>query len=193
MEGKVMDIKGILKKVGSGIVRNIFPAAGAVIDIVNECLPEDKKLDQNATGLQVEEAINTLPADQKVAIMSKRLDVEIEEIRGWSSVVHSLSEADASGSSTRPWIAKLMGVVVALTIIVFMLTWTIAIVGDKKEMVKAISDGWPMVATLLGFPMILLRAYFGLRTEEKKARYANATGNNHVSGVIGTIKSLFNK
>ena len=182
-----MDIGSILMKVGTGIIKKVVPGASEIIDVVNGFLPDDNKLPADATGEQVQGAIDTLPAADRASIMSKELDVKIEEIRGWSNVVNSLAAADATGSSTRPWIAKLMAGIVAFAIIVFVSIWGYAVGAGKTEMIKATNDAWPMIATILGTPTVLLRAYFGLRTEEKKARYATSSGQEHISGIAGMI------
>lgn len=188
-----MDIGGILKKVGGGIIKQIFPAAGVVVDIVNELLPGDKKLPADATGDQVQAAVNSLPADQQAQVLSKQLDVEITEIKEWSNVVESLAKSDATGSSTRPFIAAMMAWATCFAIVVFVALWGVAVYDGDEETLKVISDGWPLVVAILATPTALLRSYFGMRTDEKKARYAQASGQQHISGFTGLIGKLLNR
>lgn len=170
-------VGSILAKVGTSLIRDIVPGAGAVIDLVNGFLPDDKKLDiGTATGQKAISAINQLPPDKQVELLSKELDVEIAEIQGWTNVVGMLAEADKSGSTTRPKIAVMMAWCVFISSMIFTLTMSIAVIMEKVDLVKAIADAWPLVLASLGTPTALLRAYFGIRSDEKKSRYKMAQG-----------------
>ena len=188
-----MKISDILKKVGTGIIKNIVPGAGAVIDIVNEFLPDDKKLPNDATGDQVQGVIESLPPADRASIMSKELDVQIEEIRGWSSVVDSLSKADASGSSTRPAIANRMAWLIVAEVAVLLICILVVVVRKDAATLKALQDSWELILVAMATPTALLRAYFGLRTQEKKARYANSVGQEaeKPGGLGGIFKNIF--
>ena len=172
-----MDIGKILTKVGTSLIRDIVPGAGAVIDLINGFLPDDKKLDiETTTGIKAISAINQLPPAEQTQILSKQLDVEITEIKEWSNVISMLAEADKSSNSTRPKIAIMMSWCVTLSILIFISLWTVAITRDKVDMIKALSDAWPLMLTVLATPTALLRAYFGMRADEKKSRYKMAQG-----------------
>jgi hypothetical protein len=174
-----MDLGKILKKIGGAVIKDIIPGGGIaslVIDAVNAFMPDDDKLPGNATGDQTLSAINRLPADQQAIILNRQFDVEIAEINSWSQVVESLSRADATGSSTRPEIAKMMAMVVAFAVVLAISTWSVAVLTNKGELLKNLNDSWVLVVTIVGTPTALLRAYFGLRTDEKKSRYSVAGG-----------------
>ena len=188
-----MNIFDILKTVGTGILKQVFPAAGAVIEVVNGFLGDDDKLPSDATGDQIENAIKSLPPDAQKEILSKRLDVKMAEITEWTKVVGSLADADKSGNSTRPWIAKLMAVSVFLTVVGFLMGYVYAVASGNVDILDSIGDSWEIMVAVLATPTALLRSYFGLRTEEKKARYASATGQSHISGIAGMIGSIFRK
>lgn len=188
-----MNIGAILKKVGTAVIRDAIPGGGLVIDIVNAFLPDDKRLPDEATGSQALREISTLPAEQQVILMSKELDVEIAEINGWSQVVESLARADEAGSSTRPQIAVDMAKVVAFSVVVAISAWAVAIITGKADLLKSLNDSWGLILTILGTPTALLRSYFGLRSDEKKSRYAAATGGPVSSGVLASVVNAFNK
>jgi hypothetical protein len=192
-----MDLGKILKKVGGAVIKDILPGGGIaslVLDAVNAFLPGDDKLPENATGDQALTAISSLPADQQAALLSKQFDVEIAEINGWSQVVESLSKADASGSSTRPEIAKMMAVVVAFAVVLATSTWAIAVLTNKGELLANLNGSWPLIVTIIGTPTALLRAYFGLRTDEKKSRYSVACGGTvPQSGMFSTMAALIKR
>ncbi len=116
--------------------------------------------------------------------MSKELDVEIEEVRGWASDVDSLARSDASGSITRLEISKIMAYAVCIAIYAFVLCWLIAI----------LLDSWPAIVAIMGEPALLLLAYFGMKKKEKKERYDLASGQpaplGGFDGLGGLIKAL---
>lgn len=183
-----MNLKNILIKTGTAIFKTAVPNGGAILEVVNSFLPNDKKLNTNATGNDIKTAVELLPPDIQASIMLKSYDVEIAEINNWSKIQNSLSNADSTGNSTRPFIAKLMAFVVAFSIVVFISILAYAIYDQQIKMVKALADSWPMLIAILGTPTTLLTAYFGMRTKEKKARYAAAAG--QPLNLLGSLKQL---
>lgn len=172
-----MNVLEIAKKIGSAVIRDAVPGGGLIVDAINEFLPDDKKLPPAATGYQASASIYSLPPDKMAEVMTKQIDVQLKELDAeiaetneWTKVEASLAQADASGNSTRPKIAEQMSaLVVGVTILVaFATAWTCI---DKGTM-----PTWELVTALLALPTVLLRAYFGLRSDEKKARYSVATG-----------------
>ncbi len=159
--------------------------------IANKVVDTAKKI----TGIDdPEKAIAAIEKDPKfLPLLIKELDVEIEEIRGFTQVQEALNKADESGKSTRPAIANIMAYLVAFVVITFSSIWAYAIGANKVEMIKALQESWPLMLTVLGTPTALLRAYFGMRTKEKKARYELAAGAKQDPGVLGTIAGLFKK
>jgi len=188
-----MELGKILAKVGTSIIRDIVPGGGMIIDLVNEFLPKDKKLPENATGEQVVRTVNTLsPADQAL-IYRKELDVEIAEINSWTQIQASLAEADKAGASTRPQIALMMARVVSFVIIAFSTIWIVAIVQNNVAMIGKLTESWPLTLSIIGTPIALLRAYFAMRSKEKKARYGAAVGQPQSLGVVQDLLSAFGK
>jgi len=186
--GKLFDaIKGPLLSVASTLI----PGGPLILGAVNAMLPDDKKLPESATGSDIRDAVNQLPPEQRGSLMEKQLDVEIAEINSWEGIQASLSQADAAGSSTRPYIAQMMAWCVVLVVGLFVVVWVAAIYNKDTTTLKLISDSWPMMLTVIGTPTALLRAYFGMRTKEKTARYSAASG--QPSGMIAGLISAFKK
>jgi len=171
-----MKLFDILKKAGSIALRTMVPGSGFIIDEINNFLPEEKKIPSDATGEQITRTIHTLPPEQQTQLLSKEYDVEIAEINSWTQIQRSLAEADKVGASTRPAIAKMMAEVVAFAIVAFLSMWIVAIFRNHVDMIKALTDSWPLVLALIATPTALLRAYFGMRSKEKKERYSAAMG-----------------
>ena len=186
--GKIFDsLKGPLAAVASTMI----PGGPAILAAVNAFLPDEKKLPDTATGGDIVSAVGSLPPEQRSSLMEKQIDLEIEKVHSWTDIQKSLNEADASGASTRPWIAKMMATIVAIAVLMFMVVWALAIGTGDAETLKALSDSWAMMLTVLGTPTALLRAYFGMRTKEKQARYSAASGQpmaGGISSLIGILK-----
>jgi len=179
-------IKDIIRG-AAGVVAYANPALGAAVAAINAFLPESDKIPMNANGEQVENVLGTLPSNQQLQLLEKEIDLEIRKAETWADIQKTHSETDAAGASTRPFIALLMAFTVCASIlpISFALAW--AILGNDYETIKIIDAAvWPLLA-LIGTPIVLLRAHFGMRTEEKKARYAASVGEPVNTGFAGMI------
>lgn len=185
-----MKIGKALLKIGLGVVRDAIPGAGTIIDTVNTFLPKDKKLPDSATGEQVHDAITALPADKQAEIMSKEIDLDIQEVKSHEAIQVALASADASGSSTRPNIAYMMAWAVLLVILPVAWTFCYAVIDDKADIVKAISDNYLMLLAIIGTPTTVLLNYFGNRTKEKAIRQAVANGYAPPVNPLGIIGKL---
>lgn len=180
-------IKGPLLTAASTLI----PGGPLILGAVNAMLPDDKKLPESATGNDIRNAVNQLKPEQRASLMEKQLEVEITEIKSWEGIQASLSKADAAGSSTRPFIALMMAWCVAIVVVLFSCVWAYAIVVDHYDTLETLGESWPMMLAVVGTPTALLRAYFGMRTKEKTARYSAASG--QPSGAIANLIGAFRK
>lgn len=187
-----MKLGDILKKAGSAIIRSVVPGGGLIVDLVNGFLPQAKKLPADATGEQLDQAVKTLTPGQQSQLYMKEIDVELAEISSWTQVQGSLAEADKAGASTRPKIALIMAYIIGFVVLAFSAMWIVAIFRDQIEMIKRLADSWPLMLTIIATPTALLRAYFGMRSKEKKERYSAAVGQavrpNFLVDIIKTIR-----
>lgn len=185
--GNLFDaIKGPLLTMASTLI----PGGPLILGAVNALLPDDKKLPEAATGNDIRNAVNQLSPEQRSSFMEKKLDVEIAGIKSWTSIQESMALADSAGSSTRPWIAKLMAAGVFIAIMVFVAVWAGAIVSGDEKTLTALADSWPLMLAILATPTTLLRAYFGMRTKEKQARYAIASEQPKPNPLADMIKAF---
>jgi hypothetical protein len=185
-----MNLLSILGKVGGSILADVIPGGNAIISFVNEFLPTDSKLTTKATGAQIQNAASLLPEKQRTALLSKKFDVEIIEIKEHTKVIAALGEVDKTGNSTRPFIALLMAWVVSFAIVGLVVMLGVAINEKDTATVKAIGDNWPLVAALLGIPSGLLNSYFGKRTKEKQQKYQALTDTAPTSTLSGIVNLL---
>ena len=189
-----MNFLDILKTVGSAVVTNLVPGGGAIIGAVNALLPNDKQLPDGATGHQVTTAIGSLPPEQQETLLSKELDVTIEDIRQSHDTVRVMLESDAKNPhTTRPYIAKGSFHVVAFAIIVTISIWAYGVFVQNKDIVSAIMEGWKFVLAVIGPLVTLLWAYFGVLKKEHKNKLDAANGSATPSGIAGLVASLLKK
>ena len=65
-----MDFKTILKTVGTGLITTLVPGGNAIISGIKAFLPDDKKLPDNATGTQAQNAISQMTPEVQAQILS---------------------------------------------------------------------------------------------------------------------------
>jgi hypothetical protein len=189
-----MDIGSILKKVGGSLLKNALPPfSGIAFDLINDALPADKKLSENSTGADAEEAIASLPADQRASLLEKKLDVEITKIKEWSNVVSALAEVDKIGKSTRPKIAKDMSVLIGFSVVITLGPIAYAIVTSDSTMIDSIASAWPLILAVIGIPAGIVNSYFGKRGKEKAQKYEAVSNTPPVAGVISQVLGMFKK
>jgi len=128
-----MKLKDILTTVGSGLISTLVPGGGAIIELVNGFLPDDKKLPSSATGNDAVSAISALPPETQQSILIKELDVEIEEIKGDTSRFNAMCEVDKTGHTTRPQIALMMAYMVCFAILA-MVSLICVVIANRDEL-----------------------------------------------------------
>lgn len=186
-----MKLWDIVKTVGTGLLAS-NPAGAAIMGAVNLMLPDDEQLPVNATGEQVQNAIQSLPAADRARIMEKEIDVELTTIKESHSTVRTMLESDAANPhTTRPYIVKHSFHVIAVCSIVTIALWAYAVATGKDKMVKTIMDGWPFVVGILTPFVVLLRTYFGVIKQEHSDRLSAAGGSTPTpSGLAGLISMI---
>lgn len=189
-----MKLWDVVKSVGSGVIREVVPGGGILVDAVNEFLPDDKKLPNTATGKDVDQALASLPADQRARVMEKEFDVDITQIRQSNETVRAMLAADATTKhTTRPYIAKHAFHVVAFAVILTVAAWAYGVLVSDDTMVQAITNGWPFILSVIGPFVVLLRAYFGVLRDEDRNRMSAASGNSSPAGLAGALSGLFKR
>lgn len=189
-----MKLWDIIKGVGSAAITTMVPGGGLLIGVLNGMLPKDKQLPATATGDDVNSAVNSLPPDQRAAIMDKEFDVELTQIKESNETLRTMLETEAkSPHTTRPYIAKGSFHVVAFAIIVVVSVWAYAVLRSDDGMVKTVVEGWPWFLAVLGPLVALLRSYFGVIKQEHKNKLDAVTGGSTPSGIAGILSSLINR
>lgn len=181
-----MKLLDILGKVGGAVVKAVVPGGGLIVDVVNEFLPDDKKLAADATGSDMQAAVDSLPPDQRAQLLGREFDVQIEQHHSLQAM---LQAEQASTHTTRPRIALGAFHLVAFVSIVAISLWAYAIGAGDEEMVTAVTDGWPFVAAVVGPFVTLLWAYFGVLKQEQRNRLnaANGSTGGALSSIISQI------
>ena len=190
-----MKLWDIAKNLGSAALQVALPgAASAIIAGVNVFLSDDEQLPVTATGHDVTNAIAKLPPEQQASVMEKEFDVDITQIREAKSTLRTMLESEVkSPQSTRPKIALGAFRLVSFITILIVSMWSYAILKGDKELVKAIVDGWPLVAVLIGPFVGWLNNYFGVLKQEHKNRLDAANGSSTPAGIAGILSTLIKR
>ena len=104
------------------------------------------------------------------------LDLSKVEAKEWTGVVEALADAEKAGASTRPRIAMWMAALVCANSATLVLTILLAAMLARVDVIVAVTGAWEFLAVATAAPLALLRAYFGLRTDEKRDRATVAMG-----------------
>ncbi len=187
-----MRIREILSATAN-VAGALNPALAAAIGVVNGLLPKDQRLPLTATGSMVSaSAEGTLDPEQLSELLDREIDVRVSDNESWVDIQQSHNEADAKGSSTRPLIAMMMACTVCGSTVPLALSLAYAVATGNTQLIGFIDMAVFPILALVGTPTVLLRAYFGMRTSEKKARYAASVGQDintsMISGILGTLK-----
>jgi hypothetical protein len=151
-----------------------YPPLSAAIPIINAFLEPSKKLIGEASGEQVNSAIMTLPHDKQLILMEAEIDVAKTEVLEFTKVQTVLNAADANGSSTRPQIAKDFSRIVAFVVISIITMFVVSVINKDYEALKLLQNNWQLILATIGPLLLVIRSYFGMRTDEKKARQYSA-------------------
>lgn len=189
-----MKLWDVVKSVGSGIVREVVPGGGILVDAVNEFLPDDKKLPSNATGKDIDDAVGSLPAEQRARIYEKEFDVDLTQIRQSNETVRAMLEADTKNPhTTRPYIAKGSFHVVAFAVVATVSAWAYGVVTGDSDLVKSVTGGWQFILSVIGPLVTLLWAYFGVLKNEQKNRLDAARGSSTPGGIAGILSNIIKR
>lgn len=184
-----MKLLDILGKVGGAVVKTMVPGGGLIVDVVNEFLPDDKKLPADATGSDMQAAVDSLPPDQRAQLLGREFDVQIEEHHTLQAM---LQAEQGSTHTTRPRIALGSFQLVAFVTVVVVSLWAYAVAIENEKLVAAVVDGWPFVAAVIAPFVTLLWAYFGVLKNEQRNRL-NAANGSTAGPLGGIISKLLNR
>jgi len=185
-----MKLKDILKKVGGSIIKEAIPGGGAILSVVNDLLPADKKLGPDATGQDMEKALTS--AD-RLDYLEKEFDVEIEELRQTHETVRAMLVADAATpQTTRPYIVKQSFHLVSFISIVVVSIWAYAVFDGDDDLVKVIQNGWPFVAAIIAPYVTLLYSYFGVIRKENRDKL-DASNGVPTGSILNTVAGFLKR
>lgn len=174
---------------GARLAASLHPAIG----MINAILPGDRQLPEGAGPEEVKAAyLGLSPAERE------RLDAEAElaDIEASRDKLEAMVSVESAGSNTRPFIAKLMACTVTGQAVALFGLWYTAVLLGNQAILGQIAGSWELVAALMALPAAVVRAYMGMRTREKRARYAAATGQDigaAVGGLAQAVKSVLGR
>lgn len=189
-----MDFLDIAKTVGAGLFSALVPGGSVILGEINKMLPDNKKLPKSATGSDIINAVDNLSPELQAEISLRQFDVDIEQIKQSHETVRAMLASDAiTPQSTRPKIAYGSFLVVGISILITVLTWSYAVLSDNSTMVKAVMGGWGFLLAVITPLVILLHAYFGVIRSENQSKVNASIGKDTQKGIIGAIGALMGK
>ena len=185
-----MKFKSILRGVAA-VAGTLNPGVGAAIALINNFLPDNKRLPETATGAQAMGAYETLTDSAKAKVDAGA--AEFEHLLGmeqeYTSQWVAMNQADQSGSATRPKVVLMFAYLIFMVSAAFITYLFVALINEGTEGVKAVADLWPLLAAATSVPSTVILSYFNHRGKEKRTRYAVMNG--HAPNTIGGIVSMF--
>lgn len=187
-----MDLWDIAKTVGSEVITKMVPGGAAMLATLNAFLPPDKRLPDNATGTQVDQAINQLTPTEKATLLKKKYDVDIAKIRQGNATLRAMLDSEArSPHSTRPAIA--MGCFLVLAFfagcIAAAIVW--CVVHGQTETLAAMEGLTLLIGSVTVTFAYVLKAYFGILSQESRDKQNAANGFQNtaaLSSLVGALK-----
>lgn len=184
-----MKLLDIIKTVGGEAIKNLVPGGGILVNTVNGFLKAEDRLGINATGTEMESAINKLPSAERATLQSKEFDVEIVRLKEGNETLRTMLEQEAT-ENTRPHIALGCFYVTAICNLIIVIVWGYAVITKDSVMIAAISGSWEFIAAINAPLVTVLLSYFGNLVKEKAAKMDAATGNPTNMGLAGIINAI---
>jgi len=181
-----MKLRDILRGAAT-IMGTLHPGIGAAIGLVNNFLPDDKKIPESSTGAEVQAAIATLTPGQQSSIMEREIDLKISQEEGWTERYKAMCQSD--GQETRAKIAnKMCNMLCAITtLFCIIVAWQIHKYGMSN--LSENSSIWMVFGILVSTPTTLLMNYFGNLRNEQANRQTAISGQKMPSPA--SIMSVF--
>jgi hypothetical protein len=170
----------VLKALGPGLA-SLVPGGPIVMAGLNLLLPEDNQLSDEATGIQVQKAFQSLPPEIQANLETSKIELEKTKEEEFSK--RYIAQAKADGQSTRPYVAKLFAQVSALIAVGFIVIIGLLFFHKGVEGIREAVNVWPVVLALLSPFMAVIRLSFGDLVKEQHAR----SGVQHK----GMLESIF--
>ena len=178
-----MKLKEIALKVGSGLIRDMVPGGGLLLDGVNALLGDGDKLGPDATG----DDLLKLPPQ----VLEKQYDVQIEQIRESHETARTMLQVESvSTHTTRPRIALGAFHVVAAVSLIAVAVWASAVLRKDVDTLKVVVDGWPFLLAVIGPFVGWLNRYFGILKDEHRNRLDAVSANTKPRGLAGLLQSV---
>jgi hypothetical protein len=179
-----MSGKSLLKKV-LGVAGNFIPA----LNVINQFLPSDKQLPEDAEEDAIAYRYDRLPVTQQAKV-DKEIEQELGMEKEHTSQLEILAKADGPGSSTRPKGVMMMMWLLIVETLLFTAYLFFVVIREGTEGLDSLQGLWVVFGIFTGTPATVILTYYNARTKEKRTRYAVAHGQsaNLVSGIMGLFK-----
>lgn len=121
-----MEIRDAIRIAGTTAME-LFPWGKTVVNVVNEFLPDNVKLNDKSSGVDLYQVLQQLPAEVQAVLLSKQVELAIVESNNERDKVVAREEADVTGKTARPTVVLMLtGMVVAVAILIAVAYTTVA-------------------------------------------------------------------
>lgn len=149
-----MEVRDAIRVAGQTALE-LFPWGRAVVNIANEFLPDGFKLNSRSNGDDLYHAIQQLPPEAQVAVLSKQIDYAIAESNNEKEKAIAREQADVTGKTARPTVVLMLtGMVVAVTLLIAIAYTTVA------RQTGSLPDSG-LLEAILTLTGEILKSYFG--------------------------------
>lgn len=149
-----MEIRDAIRIAGSTAME-LFPWGKAVINLANEFLPDDYKVNNGSTGEELYKALQNLPPEVQSVVLTRQIDLAIVESNNEKEKAIAREQADISGKTARPTaVLMLTGMVVGVAVMIAI----------AYTMVAAQTGSMPdsgLLEVILKLTGEILKSYFG--------------------------------
>jgi len=174
-----MKLRDILRGAAT-IMGTLHPGIGAAIGLVNNFLPDDKKIPESSTGAEVQAAIATLTPGQQSSIMEREIDLKISQEEGWTERYKAMCQSDGQETRVRAVLDREARRAPTVPI------------HRKPSTGRNLSENssiWMVFGILVSTPTTLLMNYFGNLRNEQANRQTAISGQKMPSPA--SIMSVF--
>ncbi|WP_110427066.1 hypothetical protein [Glaciecola sp. KUL10] len=185
-----MKVLDFLKTIGTTAL-SVHPAGAAALTLVNQFLPDEKKLSVASSGDDAIKAVEQLSSADQAKIKLAEVNLEKVELLTDAEKYQAMCKAD--GQTTRAKIVdKAMNCLIIVSLIFIA---SVAYVYSTKG--AGIAFSYEMMAVYLavsGTFAYVVRAYFGDLRSETESRHLSINNRSpNMKGIAGIIGSLTNK
>ena len=180
-----MNIKSFLKTVGLGLISS-NPMGAAALTVINGFLPDDKKLPENATGEQAQDAIKSLSPDQLAQL--ELAEIHLAEVEEEGRTARYIAMCAAEGQETRAKVVliAIWGLISTNLLFMLVIAWVYVERGASEAFSPSLIGTYTVMTGTLAY---VVRAYMGDLRSETRSRHETIDEKPRKPGLLEVLLS----